>query len=340
VTVRVGRDGGDGTAGRDGGDGTAGRDGGVVLAVDVGRTALRAAVFEGTTRGASVRLDNGATLSDPDGVARLTNLLDTAARSIGAGGLGQVEAIVIASAGALFQPEAARALLAAVISDWPATPQVVVTTDIVAAHAGALDGQPGVVLAAGTGAVAFAVSGAGETTLVDGAGYLVGDAGSGFTIGRAGLTAALRHHDGRAGRSAALAKLATEQFGPLTDLPGRLHSDSGPARAVASFAPAVAAAARAGDVVAAEIWRDAVAELAVTASAACHALPESDRRLAVTGSLFDLEDLVAEPFSATMNVKEPGVTVRRAADDALAGAARMAVRPAGCYEPLVLRSSA
>jgi glucosamine kinase len=309
-----------------------------VLAVDVGRTAFRAAIFSEGSRGGSVTLDNGATLSDADGVGKLRSLLDTATRVLVDGDTSDLDSVVIGSAGAFFRPDAAKALLDAVADEYPDVREIVVTTDIVIAHSGALNGQSGVVISAGTGAVAFAVAGSGATTLVDGCGYLVGDAGSGFTVGRAGLAAALRHRDQRRGGSAVLAQLAAEQYGPLAELPGRLHADSGPARAVAAFAPAVAAAARDGDPIAVGIWQNAVSELADTAVAACDALPVDDQRIAVIGSLFDLTDLVADPFTVTMTARKPGVPVRRATGDALAGAALMAGAPADRYANLVLRS--
>lgn len=311
-----------------------------VLAVDVGRTAFRAAVFANGARGASVSLDNGATLADAAGVRRLVELLDTSVRALGDDAVGELRAVVVAAAGALSRPAAAAALLDAIAATPRGKGEVVVTTDIVAAHSGALAGAPGVVVAAGTGAVAFVVDGRGATTLVDGAGYLIGDAGGGYTIGRAGLAAAMRHHDGRRGGSARLADLAAAQFGPLDELPGMLHGGRDPARAVASFAPAVAEAARDGDPVAVTIWQHAVSDLADTVSAACEALPEGDRRVALTGTLFDLDDLVTEPLKVVMEVRQPGVTVRRSSGDAMVGAARLAAWPAGVYENLLLRKPA
>jgi N-acetylglucosamine kinase-like BadF-type ATPase len=308
-----------------------------VLAVDVGRTTIRAAVFSNGVRGVSVRLDNGATLADDDGAPRLVGLLEMALRALGDPAVGDLEDMVVAAAGAYFRPDLAEGLADALAKGGHVERDVVVTTDVVAAHAGALDSRPGVVVAAGTGAVAFGVDGSGKTALVDGAGYLIGDAGSGFAVGRAGLAAAMRHHDGRRGGSELLARLAVGQYGSMSDLPGRLHGDVAPARAVASFAPAVAKAARDGDAVAAAIWREAVTELADTVTAACDALPERDRRIAITGGLFDLNDLLTEPFLVTMAARQPGVVVRRAARDAMVGAARLATGPAGVYENLLFR---
>lgn len=307
-----------------------------ILSIDVGRTALRAAVFTEDARGPSVRLDSGATLSDADGARRVARVVHSALRALG-DAVTPLDTVVVAAAGALSRPDQAEAFANTLAADERVGRGVVVTTDVIAAHAGALGGRTGVVIAAGTGAVACAIDAEGRVRVVDGAGYLVGDAGGGFTIGRAGLAAALRHHDGRPGGSARLASAAEEQFGPLGELAGNLHGGPSPVRTVASFVPAVADAARDRDPVAEAIWRDAVCDLADTAIAACETLPPPDRRVAVTGSLFDLTDLVAEPFSAAVRAAAPGMTVHAARADATTGAAHLADEPAGIYEDLLLR---
>ncbi|MYS50866.1 ATPase, partial [Streptomyces sp. SID6013] len=77
-------------------------------------------------------------------------------------------------------------------------------SDAVTAHAGALGGRAGVVLAIGTGSVAVGIGADGTYARVDGWGPLLGDDGSGARIGTAGLRAALRAHDGRGPATALL----------------------------------------------------------------------------------------------------------------------------------------
>lgn len=307
-----------------------------VLAVDLGRTTCRVALYSDGLRASVVRLDSGATLVDADGPATVTSMVLAAVDRLG-GGTGVADAVVVAAAGAVFRPDAADELAGSLAAAGLRTREVVVTTDIVAAHAGALGGEPGVVLSAGTGAVAFAVAATGLTALVDGAGYLIGDDGSGFAVGRAGLGAAMRAHDGRPGGSPTLAREAVSRFGPLPELPGIVHGHATPARLVASFAPAVADAAREGDPVAISIWSRAVSDLVETAAAACDRLPEEQRRVAVTGSLFEIEDLVAEPFRDVLAERRPETVVRKPDGDALAGAATLAGGSATVYETLVIR---
>lgn len=58
-----------------------------------------------------------------------------------------------------------------------------VVADYVAAYWGASQGEPGIVVIAGTGAVAFGRNAKGAVRKEDGLGYLLGDRGSGFDLG-------------------------------------------------------------------------------------------------------------------------------------------------------------
>ena len=111
--------------------------------------------------------------------------------------------------------------------------RVLITTDVVTSHAGAFAGGDGVVLAAGTGAIALGVGDG--IRQVDGWGYLYGDAGSGFWIGRRGLDAAFRGFDGRA-EPGPLTERAQAVFGDLAGLPGRLYLAPDAVARIARFA--------------------------------------------------------------------------------------------------------
>ncbi|WP_431920348.1 hypothetical protein [Nonomuraea jabiensis] len=124
--------------------------------------------------------------------------------------------------------------------------RVLITTDVVTSHAGAFAGGDGVVLAAGTGAIALGVGDGirqvdgwdslhGDIRQVDGWGYLYGDAGSGFWIGRRGLDAAFRGFDGRA-EPGPLTERAQAVFGDLAGLPGRLYLAPDAVARIARFA--------------------------------------------------------------------------------------------------------
>jgi N-acetylglucosamine kinase-like BadF-type ATPase len=210
---------------------------------------------------------------------------------------------------------------------------------MVTAHAGALDGAPGVVIAAGTGAVALAIADDGSTHRVDGLGYLLGDDGSGFAIARAAVRAALRAKEER-GPETALLAAATAFFGGLDDLPQRVAHSSTPVADLAAFTPDVAVVARAGDVVAAAIWADAVERLVATTVAALRGVfgagaPAGSVTVSHTGRLFAERELLLEPFLAGLRERCPEARHRPPEGDPLLGAARLAARGLGPYADLM-----
>jgi len=69
------------------------------------------------------------------------------------------------------------------------------------AHAGALDGRPGIVVIAGTGSVVYGRADGGASVTVGGWGYLFGDEGSAFWIARCLIEAAMSADDRAAGGS-------------------------------------------------------------------------------------------------------------------------------------------
>jgi N-acetylglucosamine kinase-like BadF-type ATPase len=82
--------------------------------------------------------------------------------------------------------------------------------DTAIAHAGALGGEAGIVIIAGTGSVAYGVNAAGESALIGGWGYLFGDEGSAFWLARDVVSSAMRDAD--AGQPNDLAQLALRHF--------------------------------------------------------------------------------------------------------------------------------
>ena len=73
---------------------------------------------------------------------------------------------------------------------------LVVNDALIALVAGAGD-EPGVVIVAGTGSIAYGRDASGRAARAGGWGYLLGDEGGGFWIGRAALAAVVRQFDGR-----------------------------------------------------------------------------------------------------------------------------------------------
>jgi N-acetylmuramic acid 6-phosphate etherase len=296
----------------------------LVLAIDLGKTTCRAALLprEGGEALASAAAAGAPGLADPLGVPAAVAAIRSAVA-----GIEVPDAAVVGAAGALAAPEAARALageLAAALG----TSAVLVTSDAILAHAGALGGEPGVVLVAGTGAVAVALDAAGRLALADGAGPWLGDEGGGAWIGLAGLRAALRAHDGR-GAPTALGEAARARFGDLAQLPRALGAE--PVATAAAFAPDVARAAAGGDGVAAAILADAARALAGAVGAAARGAGA----VSITGGLVALGEPLLGPLRAAL----APLRLRPAAGTPLEGA-RVLARGEGPHAPHVVRVGA
>jgi glucosamine kinase len=174
------------------------------------------------------------------------------------------ELIGVGAAGAWMAPAAGLELSSRLAAASGAA--VAVASDVVTAHAGALDGAAGVLLIAGTGAVALGIDADGAR-LVDGWGPELGDFGSGSWFGREVLRAVLRAGDGLAPDTALTAAIV-EPVGAPADIQAWLARSEPLPRRLATLAPLVLDAAQAGDAVAAEIVAEGVRLLTATAAAA------------------------------------------------------------------------
>lgn len=189
--------------------------------------------------------------------------------------------------------------------------EVLLTTDARIALAGAIDGPvdgPGVVLIAGTGAVAFGRNEHGLEDRAAGWGAAVGDEGSGHEIGRKGLAAVLRDLDGRGPRTAMREALfASEGTRSPVDLLQRLYRGGGGPADVAAYFPLVLDAARKGDAVAVAILREAGEQLADAAATviAKLGLKEATVDVATVGGVFSAGPLVLEPLRAALARRAP-----------------------------------
>jgi N-acetylglucosamine kinase-like BadF-type ATPase len=154
----------------------------------------------------------------------------------------------------------------------------------IALYAG-LRESPGVVVIAGTGAMAIGRTMEGSLERAGGHGHLLGDEGSGFWIGREGLAAALR---------------GLEERGPGTDLISLLDTASpkeartrgfalpdGAPGDVAAYAPRVIRIAEGGDGVARAIVECAAIDLALLVRSVLRRLKlDEEPEIRTTGGLF------------------------------------------------------
>ena len=143
---------------------------------------------------------------------------------------------------------------------------LIVNDALVALVAGVGD-DPGVVLVAGTGSIAYGRDAEGRAARSGGWGYLLGDEGGGFWIGRAALAAVVRQFDGR-GPATMLTELVLEEMrlANPTELIHAIYDKGLQRRAITGIAAVVQRGADAGDATASEILSRAGAELAAAAA--------------------------------------------------------------------------
>ncbi|MGH3156736.1 MAG: BadF/BadG/BcrA/BcrD ATPase family protein, partial [Streptosporangiaceae bacterium] len=114
-----------------------------------------------------------------------------------------------------------------------------VASDAAAAWLGAFLGGPGILVIAGTGAVAVGGGSYGELALIGGHGHLVGDEGGGFWIGRKALRAALAAEEGTGPATRLTDALTKATGGSLYELMARVQGAPGDRSALARLAPVV-----------------------------------------------------------------------------------------------------
>ncbi|HYA18792.1 MAG TPA: BadF/BadG/BcrA/BcrD ATPase family protein [Bryobacteraceae bacterium] len=143
---------------------------------------------------------------------------------------------------------------------------ILITDDPDIALAGALSGEPGIVVISGTGSIAFGRNARGETARVGGWGYIYGDEGSGFDIAREGLRAVMREYENWGGHTTLTPAYlnATGAADPF-ELLHLFYTPEWPRARVAQLAKLVDRAAEEGDPVALGILHQAARQLAMQA---------------------------------------------------------------------------
>jgi N-acetylglucosamine kinase-like BadF-type ATPase len=167
--------------------------------------------------------------------------------------------------------------------------RIIVTNDARIALAGATAGDPGVIVIAGTGSIAFGENAQRETARAGGWGYIFGDEGGGFDIVRQGVRAILREHEGWGPRTALTpALLEASGTSNANETVHLFYTAAWPRSRVAGLASTVSDTAESGDPVAREILCNAAGHLAMLAASVRRQLwNEGERlRLAWIGGVF------------------------------------------------------
>lgn len=297
------------------------------LGIDLGKTSCRVRLYSssGVLRGRSSGVEGFAKGSE--NVTTALRAVREALAGIPAEELARVRHIAIGAAGVEAGRDAAAQFAHQLAHEYCA--DVMLITDALAAHAGALGGGDGTVLIVGTGAVAFHLDRGGELTRADGWGIWLGDMGSGRWIGQEGLRRVLQAQDGT-GRETSLRERALAVTDSLDSLPRYVADGEHPERRLASFAPSVIEEAAAGDEVAAAIMREAIGHL-VRAVTACTAPGD---HIALVGGLTSSEHFLE---SLTHALHDHDLNPVAAIGDAIAGALLISAETKTPHERFALR---
>lgn len=260
--------------------------GALFLGVDGGATRTRAVVVDaaGIERGRGEARGANQSAIGPEAAADAVRDAAAAAVAAASGGALREGAIRVAWVGlAGVDRPADRATFAPLLA--PLAPTVRLSNDA-ALGLSALSGGVGVMLVAGTGAIALGANAKGETARASGWGWLLGDEGSGYWLGLTALRAATRAADGRGEHTellpALLAHLHLTQPG---DLIGWTYGERDNA-CIAALAPLVFVTARNGDATATRLVAEGTAELTRAALTVADTLGFAPHLpLALTGGL-------------------------------------------------------
>jgi N-acetylglucosamine kinase-like BadF-type ATPase len=202
-----------------------------------------------------------------------------------------------------------------------------VVTDADIALFGATDGQPGLVIIAGTGSVCCGINAQGKRVYAGGWGPLAGDEGSGSWIARRALQAVARAGDGR-GTETVLGEAALSYFNVATtdDLLIAIYAPGMTNERIAGFGKCVTEAAKGGDEVAREIVVNAGRELGVAAVAVIRKLRMGRERFQVgyVGGVFAAGDLLLDPLREEITRVAPNAFLAPPKLPPAVAAARMA----------------
>lgn len=210
------------------------------------------------------------------------------------------------------------------------TAHLLVTTDALIALSGAMAGEPGIIVIAGTGSIAYGRNAEGKIARAGGWGYIYGDEGGGFDLARQAVRAALRYEEGWGPATALHAMLLGETGGvDANEMLHHLYTTDFPRPRIARLSRLVDQAAMNGDVVARTLMTNAAQQLATIAAAVRSQLfePRTPVRIAHIGGVYRSE-LLLERFQTLVELEDGNQSVRPQYGPA-AGALIEAYRAAG-----------
>jgi len=208
-----------------------------VLGIDGGgtKTVGMAADMQGNVLGRGVSgASNYQTVGLDQAVAAINEASEQAARVAD----GKCKAVCLGLAGVAREKD--RSLLLPAIEKLDLAEKIILEHDAAIALAGALACEPGVVVLAGTGAMAFGINYSGAKRRANGWGSVLGDEGSAYYIGRCALTAACKAYDGRGPKTTLIKRLMEHlDLDDFTDIVREIYGKQTSPKDIASLAPLV-----------------------------------------------------------------------------------------------------
>jgi N-acetylglucosamine kinase-like BadF-type ATPase len=219
-------------------------------------------------------------------------------------------------------------VLKRLLSDLFPKAQVLVVPDFRIAFEGATQGNPGVVVIAGTGSIVYGRGAAGVEARAGGWGPDVSDEGGGFRIGREAVAAVLEAHDGR--RPATALRQAVLDAWQVADEDGlidkmRVDLSGGTRPPFPVLLPAVVATADRGDAAARQILERAGRDLAALAIYVAQRVKLATPLIAWAGGVFQNAPAVRDAFTQEAKRVLPQAVVEAARESPVEGAVRLAL---------------
>lgn len=201
----------------------------------------------------------------------------------------EVASLYIGIAGA-DRPQVKDLIHSAFVDQWKQ--RLHIDNDAVAALYSGTWGKPGIVLIAGTGSIAYAVTREGERHRVGGWGYLVGDEGSGYDLGRKAVAAVLRAYDGR-GEATVLTDFCLDHYrvNRPDELIARIYGGTNTRKELAQLSELMEKAAALGDAVAIQLVAQA-AESLVELAFSCQRKTGEALPVVLAGGLLTAETML------------------------------------------------
>jgi glucosamine kinase len=294
----------------------------ILIGADVGGSKTAVGVSDGGD--ILVRADGpGAAVRPGRALASAGMIAEVVRRALAGVGRLTGDVLLVGAAGAGRDPE--RSELAKALRVENLASDVVVTTDIELALAGAFESGPGIVVSAGTGSIAVGRDASGTHRRIGGYGWQMGDEGSGYAIGRAAMGAVSRAHDGRSPRTSlsdrVLAATRSADFDSLV----RWAAGASPSE-LAALAPHVLEIAAEGDPLAQGIADYAARELSQLAICLVPLLDAPPPLgVALTGGLLAEDRPLRRSVLARLG-EQPDLRPIDTPVDAVLGALRLAAR--------------